>query len=243
MADSVGVFGPILEREAKRIHDSVEETRLNRKKASNMVVVSTNVDSSTSNPEMTLVREEETEVSNITIVEPEEDTSLKASLDFLKPRSTKSPVHPVEKSITPSKTAPQIKKTSLPVDNKSMDAKTTQNRPKLAKRSSKQRMSTNTSQSSTSWISTVKEYAPTVSWISLATYVFLGLTVYMTWTWFRSTSKTLERATNAINNNQMDVPLRTEKKSVARSVYLRDLEKGFLSASIRPPYVDSQRYM
>ncbi|KAI8890658.1 hypothetical protein K501DRAFT_236218 [Backusella circina FSU 941] len=236
MADSVGVFGPILEREANRIHDSVEETRLLRKKASNVLAASPD----TSNIELNLVREEEAEVSNITVVEPEGETSPKTSLEISKPRSMKSSVPPVEKPSTAPKTVPQMKKTPAPVISKPVDVKST--RPKLTKKSSKQKIAPNIKQSYISWLSSAKEYAPTISWISLATYAFLGLTVYMTWTWFWSTSKTLERATKAINNNQMDAPLRTEKKSVARSVYLRDLEKGFLSASIRPPYVDSQSY-
>jgi hypothetical protein len=104
------------------------------------------------------------------------------------------------------------------------------------------------------WLTTVKEYIPSVSLTTMASLLMLGFTIYMTMMWFRSGSKVIDEADRYLRMNvtteSSDRPshmmhggkLHLNKGSPSRSVYLRDLDEGFLRNSILPPYAKSQRY-
>jgi hypothetical protein len=82
----------------------------------------------------------------------------------------------------------------------------------------------------------------------MGSLALLGFTVYMTVIWFKSGTKMIDEANDylrlngSMNDNKpiMKHPI-YKKESISRTVYLRDLNEGFLKNALLPPYAGSPR--
>lgn len=263
MSDSVGVFVPILQSAAENLKERLEgekrayNTRIqngfdeNVLKTSNVGMESVLEDSE--NEEENVKHTQEAEPLTDTIVPLSDNNEIKsitpvASISTLTSSSTldkaaTKPIQPNERSV--NTTNPQSNKvtprhTTASVSKKSEGSAPTHTVSKRSKH--------NNTTHSTSWFTTIKDYAP-LSIVSLGTIALFGFTVYMTVMWFKSGTKVINEANHYLQINASTsrpappvVKHHTHKReSISRSVYLRDLNEGFLKNSLLPPYAGSER--
>lgn len=236
MADSVGVFIPILKSSADNIKKSLDESR--RKVLHQHDSLDENI-SRRSFIGMDSVVEEEQEGNSVNFVQEDKSDVLDLS-----------PPHKIVS--LPPILAPKIQdiplritqhKPPVPVQATEKTHTLVQSPPTtLQSGKSNQKIPV---VSKNTWLSTIKDSA-TSNIASITQVLVFVFTVYVTIVYFKS-GKALEDATGYLHSNVTDRPVQERQfgtrlsKSLSRSVYLRDLDEGVLKNSILPPYSQSER--
>lgn len=237
MADSVGVFIPILKTAADQIRNLPNGKKmLTRSNNSNLTDSSQQLHGGMNS----VVEEDEGDAE----VDAEVESVHFADLDDVietdqvsSPPSNITPaashIHKVENNINhPLNPEPSAPVNVAPVD--------TQKRPKQQKRS----ISTTASAVKGKKISVVDFVSSNL--MSIATVILFIFTVYMMMAWYKSASRLMQESNiqlqhNTTNNDNIKYVLTTRSSHKSRSVYIRDLDEGFLKNSILPPYAKSER--
>lgn len=256
MSDSVGVFVPILQSAADNLKASLDEDRRKHNALQNAPDVSASIQSGMES----LVEEDGGGEESINLVEEKKEI-----IDYSQPN--KAVVAPITsttsvKSVTPS---PSVSASTTPSPSKSAQSSagvvSTKQSPEKArltvptparsvspsspapKRSKIVKHSVSHEESS--WLAKISDFLP-ISMVSVGFLLLLGFTIYMTLSWYNSETKVINKANNYLRINGSEshpsmrkVPL--VKQSNSRSVYLRDLNEGFLKNSLLPPYAGSIR--
>ncbi|KAL9545535.1 hypothetical protein MBANPS3_007111 [Mucor bainieri] len=303
MADSVGVFIPILQAAADNIKESVDEARKqvmehNKNLLESDAATASQVVASSSGMES--VSEEDqggpstTTHNNAYMLEitPPADEAASAQQQmessYVAPRSVLQPVvastsvtathagrvfervalSPSVSSATTVTSAALEKESDTPglhVPSKQQQkSKRLEQQPQPNARSVATKSATSSSQSSkqteppatqSHWLSTALDYVP-INLKTIAMFVLMGLTVYMSTIWVRSGHRVADKADeflhlnitpkdstalNHMKQQQQQQPIYLQK-STSRSVYLRDLDEGFLKNTIQPPYANSMSF-
>ncbi|GAN01488.1 transcription factor [Mucor ambiguus] len=280
MADSVGLFIPILQAAAENIKESVDETRKqvmehNKSLLKNDTVasqVASGMDSvseeegqspatnhedmlesaSSANEVSTQQRIESSFVAPGSIVQPvavsTSLTTTNAGKTF--ERATPSP------SVSSTTTALE-KESDISLDIPSKHQQRTKRMEQLPRQNARREVVKSvTPQSSKQqaepatekhWLSTIADHVP-INLKTVAMFILMCFTVYMSTIWVRSGHSVAGKADEFLHPNitSKETTLNyTEQrpvylqKSTSRSVYLRDLDEGFLKNTIQPPYANS----
>ncbi|KAK4520326.1 uncharacterized protein ATC70_008459 [Mucor velutinosus] len=281
MADSVGVFIPILQEAAKNIKESVDEARKQVMEHNKNLLKSEATPHVASGMHSVLEEDQDPSTNNEYMLEIASsadvpDTAQQLGSSDVAPRSIVQPVvasttvtttiagKALERA-TPSPSGPSTM-TALEKDNdislnvpnkqpqrsKRLEQQPQQNARSKATKSvapqpSKQELQQGESATEKHWLSTIADYAP-INLKTVGMFVLMGFTVYMSTIWIRSSHRVADKADEFLHlnitpkdttvnyMNQQPIYL---QKSTSRSVYLRDLDEGFLKSSIQPPYADS----
>lgn len=257
MSDSVGVFVPILQSAADNLKAFLDEDRRKHNALQNAPDVSASIQSGMES----LVEEDGGGEESMKLVEEKKEI-----IDYSQPN--KAVVAPISsttsvKSVTPS---PSVSASTTPSPSKSAQSSagvvSTKQSPEKArltvptparsvspsspapKRSKIVKHSVSHEESS--WLAKISDFLP-ISMVSVGFLLLLGFTIYMTFSWYNSETKVINKANNypRINGSEnhpsmKKVPI--AKQSNSRSVYLRDLNEGFLKNSLLPPYAGSISY-
>lgn len=239
MSDSVGVFIPILKLAADNIKDSLDKSKhkvLHQRNSldetlsqKSYIGMESLVEEEQDNKSVDFVQEEDEIMNEIELVPAHKILPLPAISSF---RNPEAPLHiPQQNPSVPAAQTAEIPRTLA-------QASSTTLRPRKAK------LAIPAAPENT-WLSTIMDFF--ISNItSIAQAILFVFTVYMTIIYFKS-GGALDEANNYFHLNVTDRPalehvLDTRlNKSLSRSVYLRDLDEGFLKNSILPPYSESER--
>lgn len=251
MSDSVGIFVSILKEEAENLKDKVDETRRQNDQFNEDLENSgddndESIDESVTS--MDLVREEEKEGPS------ELEYPIAQNNDIVqKPASKATSV--VEKtaispsvSSTPSPSKDNDNTLKIPNKRSTVVKKNTEDHAvkPLTSRGLKKGLASESPTStppmtSTSFLSKATGFLS----ISLQPYISLLLlcfALYISIIWFHSGAKVVQDADSFLSMNiSQPVPVFITNKSTSRSVYLRDLDEGFLKNTIEPPYARTNR--
>lgn len=253
MSDSVGVFVPILQSAADNLKFSLDED----KRKHNALQSAPNVSASNHSGMESLVEDDDEIADNTDLAE--EKTEI---VEYSRPN--KESVVPVPsttsvRSVTPSPSvststfSPPIK--SVPSSTELADSKHSPPKTRLhshiiartpsSSSSKKSKTIKHTASNESSWMSTISDFIP-ISMATLGSILLLVFTIYMTITWFKSGTVVIDKANNYLRINASESKpsmkqLPHTKQSISRSVYLRDLNEGFLKNSLLPPYAGSVR--
>lgn len=239
MADSVGVFIPILKSSADTIKTSLNNSR--RKTLDQHENLADDTKSHKSFTSLVPVVEEEQDDKNVDFVQEDKpDVASLHKVVSLPPVASPSVASldiPQQQQKAPTITAQTIEKPRQIVQPApvvpSLQPSKSIKLPVLPK---------------ISWISIVKDSIGT-HLLSITQFLLFLITVYMMILYFKS-EKALGDATDHLQFNNITEsrgPTQDHvfgarlNKSLSRSVYLRDLDEGFLKNSILPPYSQSQR--
>ena len=239
MADSVGVFVPILKANAEKIKQSLDKARHQHQTGpQGSHDVNQNMESLVEDEEELDQEDDfdseglvETAIPLPNATKTSSNVSLGSSLSTNKsPLSNVRSRSPLPESKINTSTTKVVRKGGAP-------ASTTVHR--------KHRTKDMTPSPKHVWLTTIRDYIA-ASLVPIGSLVLFVFTVYTTWKWCRSGSKIMEVATNypRINgtvHNPMIKHTPRKKESSSRSVYLRDLQDGFLKNSLVPPYAGSER--
>jgi hypothetical protein len=215
MSDSVGVFGPILNNAADTIQAHVDESRKE--------VIEYNSHLLNEKHETPSTVAENTADPVVTVaavkaaVKPVQVKKQALTSVISKPDLTESP--------------PPIAASPTPVVLPTTAAATAPPAMKQAPKSVAHHHH-HTQEKQESWVDTLKTTVLD-NVLNFAVIAAIGFFFYFSITWFIS-DVSLDRAVN----NTMVSPYR---RSAARSVYLRDLDEGFLRNSVQPPFSKSTR--
>lgn len=292
MADSVGVFIPILQAAAENIKESVDEARkqvVEHNKnllkndaashaASGMDSVSEEGEEEDQNPS-TNDRLEATPSPDEAKTQQQLESSYVAPRSITQPvvaRSTSATTNTnMAKTLERATPSPSVSSTTTALEKGSdislnaptklqQRSKQTEQQPQQHARSgatrlvtaqpSKQRLPQQQAETATEkhWLSTIADYVP-INLKTVAMFVLMGFTVYVSTMWVRSGYRMADKADEFLHHNttpkgafgtllHVDQPIYLQK-STSRSVYLRDLDEGFLRNTIQPPYANSIRYL
>jgi hypothetical protein len=247
MSDSVGVFIPILKEAAESLKEKVDETRRKNHRFNKSLENGSTSDDKASDQSvstgMDLVKEEEDVTET-----PLELKDHSTHNDDIAQKTASKTTHAVEKAIV----SPSASSTTTNVSSKKDDnTLTVSNQRSVAvnknshavKQSTSLRSKQNLEATSTSssFLSKVTEFLPT-SLQTCTSLLLLCFAMYMSIVWLKSGAKVVEEAHSFLNSNFSQPPqVFITNKSASRSVYLRDLDKGFLKNTIEPPYARAKR--
>ncbi|KAI8641777.1 hypothetical protein BD408DRAFT_433004 [Parasitella parasitica] len=268
MADSVGVFIPILQKAAQGIKQSVDEAR-NQAMEYNKNLLKANrdangLDSTSKHTQSTDLNLEVTSAI-ASIVKQQQ-----AGSGHVAPRPVAQPL--ILPAATSSKTAekatpsPSVSSTTTALDKGSdlsptpssdlqqVPEKVQQQQKShgsqarsVSPRLSKHNLHRPPTRNETHWYSMVIDYIAS-NLKALLLLFLLGCSVYMTTIWAQSGGGMLDKLDEFLHPNITCKDLPRAKleqqpiflqKSTSRSVYLRDLDEGFLENSIQPPFAKS----
>ncbi|KAG2234954.1 hypothetical protein INT48_005108 [Thamnidium elegans] len=222
MTDSIGLFVPIIKSVAESIKDNSKEPKL-------LVQAGSSIAESSLHGGMDSVVEEDND----------EAESVHFA-DYDQVIETNQAMSPPA-NITPAVSYSSKVERSQPVKPEAVVVNT-QKRPKQHARS----VSTNTAKEiklSDYIVDLVSSHL-----IPTATVVLFIFTMYMMIVWYRSSSRMMQESKGNLQHNtsapevNYRVETRPVKKSKSRSVYIRDLDEGFLKNTILPPYAKSESY-
>lgn len=226
MADSIGLFIPIIKSAAENIKDHSKEPKLLIQPGSSSIAGSSlhgGMDS--------VVEDDEAESVHFAdhdqVIETNQAMSSPANITPADSYSSKT------ENVNNRPVKPEARAVATLVN--------TQKRPKQHSRS----VSTSTAKE-TKLSSYIVNLVSSHS-ITIATVVLFIFTMYMMIVWYRSSSRMMEETNGRLQHNisAPEVNYRFEtrpvKKSKSRSVYIRDLDEGFLKNNILPPYAKSER--
>lgn len=279
MADSVGVFIPILQEAADNVKESVNQARYQVMEHNRNLLK----DDTAASGMDSLSEEDQNQPSNghmleITSSADEGNTQQQIESSYVTPPSIIQPVvastsvttnsatktfeRATPSSSVSSSTTALEKSTDFGLNvptkqqqkAKRLEQQPEQNAANMSTKSISPRPTTQKLQQTEPtpekhWSSTIADHIL----INLKTVMMLALialTVYMSTIWVRSGHRMADKADEFLHLNmtlkdtsslgQQPIYL---QKSTSRSVYLRDLDEGFLKNTIQPPYANSIRYL
>lgn len=281
MADSVGVFIPIVQEAAENIRESVDEAR-SEVIEFNKNLLKDDTASHKTNGMDSVSEEDQNQSSNYLLgVTPViVDNQMQQNIDsgHVAPQSINQSViistttintNRVLERSTPS---PSLSSTTTALDkgtDLSLNASTDQQQisKRIQQQQSQQKTHSSPAKSVTPqqskqklqqpsttlnekhWYSNVTDFIP-INLKTASMFILLAFTTYMITIWVRSEHRMADKADSLLHLNVTHKdPLRNNlehqpiylQKSSSRSVYLRDLDEGFLKNTIEPPYADSIR--
>ncbi|KAL0140742.1 hypothetical protein V8B55DRAFT_1510080 [Mucor lusitanicus] len=281
MADSVGVFIPILQAAAENIKESVDEAR-KQVMEHNKNLLQNDAASQVATSGMESVSEEDqsppdsTEhMLESTSAADKGNTQQQIESSYVAPRSIVQPVVAstsvtttnAGKTLERATPSPSVSSTATALEKESdvnLNVPTKQqqrskrmesppqNAPSMTTKSatpqsSKQNLQKTEPATKSHWLSTIADHVP-INLKTVAMFILMGFTVYMSTIWVRSGHRMADKADEFLHLNitPKDATLRHMEqqpiylqKSTSRSVYLRDLDEGFLKNTIQPPYANS----
>jgi hypothetical protein len=249
MSESIGVFIPILQQAANDLKENVDQIRRRNLQFNKNLGNHNNNDDPVSNESsngMNSVKEEEEEE----ITELPQELEDRNTENYMTTQDTSNQTTYTEEK--PSVSLPSALSRSIPTTKTedktshssshqpaSVNKNALQNHA-VKQSSSKQRSTTTTAITSTSFISKFTAFVPT--WRTCLSWLLSFFVFYMTFVWFWSDTKVLEGPQSFLNSNHTQpIPVYITTKSTSRSVYLRDLDEGFLKNAIQPPYAKAKR--
>lgn len=281
MADSVGVFIPILQEAAENIRESVDEARSEVIEFNKNLLKDDTVSHKTNGMD-SVSEEDKNQSSNYLLgVTPViVDNQMQQNIDsgHVAPQSINQSVIistttiNTNRALERSTPSPSFSSMTTALDkgtDLSLNASTDQQQ--ISKRTQQQQSQQKTRSSPAKsvtpqqskqklqqplttlnekhWYSNVIDFMP-INLKTASMFILLAFTVYMTTIWVRSEHRMADKADRLLHlnithkdpprNNLEQQPIYLQKSS-SRSVYLRDLDEGFLKNTIEPPYADSIR--
>ncbi|KAL7317917.1 SNF1-interacting protein [Mucor circinelloides] len=275
MADSVGVFIPILQEAADNVKESVDQARYQVMEHNRNLLK----DDTAASGMDSLSEEDQNQPNNghmleITSSADEGNTQQQIESSYVTPPSIIQPVVASASVITNSATktleratpSPSVSSSTTALERstdlglnvstkqqqkaKRLEQQTEQSAANMSTKSISSRPATQKLQQTEPtpekhWSSTIVDHV-LINLKTVAMFALIALTVYMSTIWVRSGHRMADKADEFLHLNMTlkdtsslgQQPIYVQK-STSRSVYLRDLDEGFLKNSIQPPYANS----
>ncbi|CEP07785.1 hypothetical protein [Parasitella parasitica] len=276
MADSVGIFMPILQKAAEDIKQSVDHARNQVVEYNKNLFQDNGVPNDLNSPSMrgqsTDYVLEVTSPIALNVIKQQDESGYIAppsTIQPIKPSSTVNLTTISSKAVEKASPSPSVSSTTTALDkgsdfssNPSSDQQPVlqkvQERQKphnsrvrsVSPRQSKHDSSQTPKMNEARWYSMVTDYITSNSKTIIVLFLF-GYSVYMATIWIQNGYGIADEVNGFVHPNftcKGDPHIKLEQqpiflqKSTSRSVYLRDLDEGFLENSIQPPFAKSTSF-